>query len=1126
MVITAPRVNRESTAIRNTRIGVQPVYEGSRAAQAAQQGFQQISSRFFQWAEQDAREGAQELAASMPRNEIVGIDPETGEPLAFSNLSGLGRVASSAYRRVITARYQQSIEEDMRNRGAILAEQHRNDPQGFTEVFGNYIDSMAQHAGGQWRGFVENAGASYLARTQTAMTIQQMRASRASLAAATRRASEEATASLNMTARTYGLEAFTSPGSVPAASSGGSGFVGEVTLSSQSGPEGSVAFEGDAPPSFSFVGGETSDLALAVGDFMMPTEELVVQEGSPAGEIIVSSHVGSQDAVEAAVVDESWLAQQGPAQRTAISQGILWNWAQGLDPNSSEDRTRLEIVNGAFKSHNPYRAAMVMGEEYLPVFSHLFANEAAADDFGSYAGEILGPMDTMFGDVQAANQEAAAQSAELFRNRSEARAPFIANDSAYVVRNMPAGQVSFFVDEIVRRQAHERQVVIPGELEDDLRAGDLAILNAELAGVERGLLERLTRGRTTEEIDNFQEAIANDEIQFTGEEGALIRGIRSLARLDGEVRNRANTFLGSAASNEGANVSEREREAHTIQLDAARPEVMRQIANAPIDQLDGFIQSLEAQTANLNVLSSDRDSILSQARENIMSRYGNQAMLYAESTEEVTAIESALKFPNQATAQMLLDAGLDPRSVSMIEAYRNVGAQAGGQPTMERIAGNVTPAYRNTWTAIEQNREESSLVYRSIAGLGDASTADGRRYAQTGAELMYDRTLEVLREELDAFGGGPIPYPSEMPSDFWTSRAYQQDPRFEPLRQMLNTQGFMPEGLHSALERLANGSVFAQEGYDPAVVADYWRNVRTMEQDGLVVTNPSVLSLSVDERARLDVLSEAYYTFGEEGFVRAQQNIEALDADWTPAWLPEGENIESWMVRNVDGYSELAPEQRANMRIIASYLSVSPGGIGAGRMQNSLQSNLNETYAPTGGYVRTYGASGRLIARTAHPLSTVTHNRADEFIQYARQNIIAYSDIEPVFEQDDQAVLNESGMQYGPDAINTEWITFLEDMGPVGDGQNRVYAVRQMTRDGLRVRPVMNTSYEVNGEYEELWISTAEEPFVSRTEALRERRVKVQMTLGMVRERMGEALRSNARNAGNLVFPDMLETLQ
>jgi hypothetical protein len=144
----------------------------------------QMADMFFRRGVQEAEKfGAERGIEAAPEN-IMAIDPVTGQPKAYEPPAGMGVVAQEAYQRVIMTRFQSSIEQEMKFKAQELAIKYDGSVDRYSAAFSEYVGAMAANAEGVFKGYIVDLGANYLNATRSAMALDQIRRERAAAAKA------------------------------------------------------------------------------------------------------------------------------------------------------------------------------------------------------------------------------------------------------------------------------------------------------------------------------------------------------------------------------------------------------------------------------------------------------------------------------------------------------------------------------------------------------------------------------------------------------------------------------------------------------------------------------------------------------------------------------------------------------------------------------------------------------------------------------------------------------------------------------------------------------------------------------------------------------------------------------
>lgn len=173
-------------------IGVARVSDsGSMVADAVVQGANQISNTLFKKAAAKAEQVGKDAALSVDREDTITLNPITNEPEAFTPPEGFGGIATEAYQRVIRARFQENIGEEIQNKGKELAARFDGMPNGvslYQNALSEYLAAMNKASEGPFRGYIKEVGDSYLASTRASMAARQIKRERAAISNASKNA--------------------------------------------------------------------------------------------------------------------------------------------------------------------------------------------------------------------------------------------------------------------------------------------------------------------------------------------------------------------------------------------------------------------------------------------------------------------------------------------------------------------------------------------------------------------------------------------------------------------------------------------------------------------------------------------------------------------------------------------------------------------------------------------------------------------------------------------------------------------------------------------------------------------------------------------------------------------------
>ena len=192
-------VIREKRQFRIGTIGVARASQGSQiVGETIARSANALGDMFYKEAAQAAEKGGMEAGASADREKVITINPETGEPEAYAPPEGMGSIGADAYQRVVMRRFQQSIEDEIRNKGRELAARYDGSPAMYESAMSDYLASMTNVAQDEFRGFITDVGTSYLNATMTNMQIAQVRRERAAARASQEAAIEDGLGNIEM----------------------------------------------------------------------------------------------------------------------------------------------------------------------------------------------------------------------------------------------------------------------------------------------------------------------------------------------------------------------------------------------------------------------------------------------------------------------------------------------------------------------------------------------------------------------------------------------------------------------------------------------------------------------------------------------------------------------------------------------------------------------------------------------------------------------------------------------------------------------------------------------------------------------------------------------------------------
>lgn len=187
-------VIREKRQFKIGPVGVARASEGGQiVGKAISDSANQLAGEFFKQAAFQAEKVGEEAAASIVREQVTAIDPNTGKPQAFAPPQGFGQIATEAYQRVIMRRFQQSYDDEMQNKARELAAKYEGNPNGvalYESAMSDYMAAMSNEAEGQFKTYIQDVGTTYLNATKTSLSIAQIQRERTAAAQAQAQAVE------------------------------------------------------------------------------------------------------------------------------------------------------------------------------------------------------------------------------------------------------------------------------------------------------------------------------------------------------------------------------------------------------------------------------------------------------------------------------------------------------------------------------------------------------------------------------------------------------------------------------------------------------------------------------------------------------------------------------------------------------------------------------------------------------------------------------------------------------------------------------------------------------------------------------------------------------------------------
>jgi hypothetical protein len=1043
MAITAPRVFTESTQYQNQNIGVARVYEGAQTASAIVNGANEIAGIAFRYAAEDAEQQGTEMAQSIELAEVMAIDPSTGEPVALNQMGGMGRIGSEAYRNVINARFQQSIEEEIRNQAQVLSAQYEQNADGvalYSDAMAGYISSMSENATGQWRTFIEDTGTTYLNRTRTALAVRQMRAQRAAMARQARAANAQAAAAMQASVAQGGLAALGIPPAQTEFRSVESALSAPLNMGS-----GGLSFGGASP------------MALQAGDASQPT--LSYSDLGPAGAIAYDVAVGINDNVEADILPPTAYEGWSRVTREAVLNGYTEHFLGNIDLTDPNAEDQLDALRFAINSRN-VPAILQIAPEFTPFVSLMVNDPRLMDDWDGYANRLL----------QNAADLSNIQSAPARNAQQAADALAVANiglDTNEIAGNV---QANVFYDAARGEYARARADGISGalslvqysfntareELDPDRRAALIergeAAIDASLRGIARGVASRLT----SDEIGLLRSAINSEDYGGSDEAASISRSLDQFVPFDGEVYATFDNLLSDLQDS----TSYRQNQLEYSAAQEVRDRIVPAMDELPF--LDGVAltssvgEIITSIAATPNLLESDRLRFTNQAYTLAAQGAINAAFTGLDNLNDVSLAQ-------QYAANPQLDATSLPQEVrDSIDLAREYAGQAGQERLVTTSANTAADLNRRNIQARMEREEQNRIAAEAMLGINPE-----------GSDAAV---LQMVNATRVSQGEPPL---EELGAAFFLSPTSMS--RFgNVFNEIYNRPGLEPPGLLDVFSAAANGG-----GLNYTALS-HWENYRTIETSSGVFRR-AIQGMSDAEIARLDLMLELSRIMPLGDLDAVSQTARTYLNENRGQIEFDGRSIPD-IVSGASGFSDLGPLQQQAMTAFAEYAAAMantvPGSIDSRRqLRRVIERAIDANYPEGDGNVHDVNADGRLVRRTPYDPNRYLGEHTSDWYNIVRRELQEQTNAPVVFAGEIDMNLREL-QRFPPDvrsALSRDLVdgTSYVTLVPVGpDSRGGIsYVVYQVNRDTLEMEPVIHQSGELEGLV--FQVSTAEESILN-----------------------------------------------
>lgn len=172
-------VIRQQTQVFNKPVGVRRINTGEAELweQVAAQA-DEFRNRAYKKAAVEAEQAGKMKGMATESGDIVAIDPETNQPVAFKAPSNFGSIAAASYQDIITRRFEQSVDNELKAQGSYYAKNATSADE-YKNAISGHVGNMIKAGGDDtyFSRYIEEAGQSYVDSTYVAMKSKELEAS-------------------------------------------------------------------------------------------------------------------------------------------------------------------------------------------------------------------------------------------------------------------------------------------------------------------------------------------------------------------------------------------------------------------------------------------------------------------------------------------------------------------------------------------------------------------------------------------------------------------------------------------------------------------------------------------------------------------------------------------------------------------------------------------------------------------------------------------------------------------------------------------------------------------------------------------------------------------------------------
>jgi hypothetical protein len=172
-------VIRQQTQVFNKPVGVRRINTGEAELwEQVAATADEFRNRAYKKAAVDAEQAGKMKGMAAESGDIVAIDPETNQPVAFKAPSNFGSIAAASYQDIITRRFEQSVDNELKAQGSYYAKNATNADE-YKNAISGHVGNMIKAGGDDtyFSRYIQEAGQSYVDSTYVAMKSKELEAS-------------------------------------------------------------------------------------------------------------------------------------------------------------------------------------------------------------------------------------------------------------------------------------------------------------------------------------------------------------------------------------------------------------------------------------------------------------------------------------------------------------------------------------------------------------------------------------------------------------------------------------------------------------------------------------------------------------------------------------------------------------------------------------------------------------------------------------------------------------------------------------------------------------------------------------------------------------------------------------